>query len=402
MTVNNKKFYLGILVLSLMFVIIIYGVNTTYINNYNLNNNKIIFRLVNKIQEKYPDITEKEIMDIINEKDDSKSNDLLNSYGVSLDKYSVSIKNQKLIKEMFIVDVVIILFLVLLIIIFIVISNYRRNKMINKLIYYVEEINRKNYKLDLLSNEEDNLSILQNEIYKTMVMLRESADNSLKDKLSLKESLSDISHQLKTPLTSISIMLDNIIDDNDMSDEVRNDFLYDIKREITNINFLIHNILKISRFDTNTVTFKEEKINVSKLLKEVKKNVEVLVDLNNIDLVINCDKDISFKGDYRWEIEALTNIVKNSIEYSNLNGKVEINVSDNKVYTQIIIKDYGIGIDKKNLCHIFERFYKVNDNSSSFGIGLNLAKMIIENDNGSIFATSKKGVGTTFLIKYIK
>lgn len=398
---NNRKLYLLIIVISLMFTFLIYQVNRTYINSYNFNYNKMINGLVFKIKEKYPEISEREIMDIINENVDGES-DLLISYGIRITDEAVSIKNQELMRQMFFVDTIIIFLLMLALLFIVFINNYRRTKIINKLIYYVEEINRKNYKLELLSNKEDNLSILQNEIYKTMVMLRESADNSLQDKISLKDSLSDISHQLKTPLTSISILLDNIIDDSDMSDEVRNDFIYDIKREITNINFLIHNILKISRFDTNTVIFNQDSINVSELLKEVKKNVEVLGDLNNITVNINCNKDIFFKGDYRWEIEALTNIVKNSIEYSKQDGEVQISVSDNKVYTKVVIKDYGFGIDKNDIRHIFERFYKVGDANNSFGIGLSLAKMIIESDNGMIKVTSKKNEGTTFEIKYTK
>lgn len=398
---NNKKFYVLIIVVSLVFIFFIYGVNTSYINSYNINHNKMINCLVSKIQEKYPDVSDKEIMDIINENNHDTS-ELLNSYGINADNNPVSIKNQIIVRKMYFIDTFLILTLMVVILLLMVINNQKRTKAINKLIYYVEEINRKNYKLELLSNKEDNLSILQNEIYKTMVMLRESADNSLKDKINLKDTLSDISHQLKTPLTSISIMLDNIIDDTDMSDDVRNDFIYDIKREITNINFLIYNILKISRFDTNTVIFNQESINVSKLLKEVKKNVEVLGDLNNITLSINCDKNISFLGDYRWEIEALTNIVKNSIEYSNRDSEVQINVSDNKVYTKISVKDFGVGIEKSDIRHIFERFYKVGDTNNSFGIGLSLAKMIIENDNGLIKVMSEKNKGTTFEIKYMK
>lgn len=398
---NNRKFYVLIIAISLIFVYFIYHVNTSYINSYNVNYNRMINGLVVKIKNKYPNVSEEEIMDIINEKNHETS-ELLNAYGINIDNSPISIKNDKIVKKMYFIDTILILLLMATILLLIFIGNCRRSKAINKLIYYVEEINRKNYKLDLLSNKEDNLSILQNEIYKTMVMLRESADNSLKDKMNLKDSLSDISHQLKTPLTSISIMLDNIIDDVDMSDEVRNDFIYDIKREITNINFLIHNILKISRFDTNTVSFNKEIINVSKLLMEVKKNVEVLGDLNNITLSINCDKNITLMGDYRWEIEAITNIVKNSIEYSKENSEVQINVSDNKVYTKIVVKDFGVGIEKSDIRHIFERFYKVGDANNSFGIGLSLAKMIIENDNGLIKVMSEKGKGTTFEIKYMK
>lgn len=398
---NNCKFCLLIVVTAVIFTLILSLINISYIDNYNKNSNKLISGLVVKIREKYPDVQDEEIMSVINELDEYES-DLLLSYGINIDGYPVSLKNQDLIKRMYFVDISLVAVLVLIIIVLITLNSHSKIRRIKKLTFYVEEINRKNYKLDILSNKEDSISILQNEIYKTMVMLRESADNSLEDKISLKDSLSDISHQLKTPLTSVSIMLDNILDDPNMSDDVRNDFLYDIKREIININFLVHNILKLSRFDTNTVVFKQQKINVSKLLNEVKKNVDVLGDLNDISLKIRCDENIAIKGDFFWEVEAITNIVKNSIEYSKDDGKVIVNVVDTKAYTEISIEDFGEGIDKKNLKNIFKRFYKINENDTGYGIGLSLAKMIIEQDNGRITVESEKGKGTIFIIRYVK
>lgn len=398
---NNRRFCILVFFIAVTFTLIINFVNISYINEYNINSNKLISGLVVRIKEKYPDVQDSEIMSVINERSKYES-DLLLSYGVNIKETAISVENQKLIKRMYLIDIGLGLLLTLIIIALIILYNYSKNRRIKKLTYYVEEINRKNYKLDMLSNKEDSISILQNEIYKTMVMLRESADNSLEDKTSLKNSLSDISHQLKTPLTSISIMLDNIIDDVNMKEDIRNDFLYDIKREITSINFLVHNILKLSKFDTNTVVFKQDKINVLNLLNEVKKNVDVLGDLNNISLNIKCDKDITIKGDFFWEVEALTNIVKNSIEYSKQDGKVIIEVIDNKTFTEIAIKDFGEGIEKKDLKNIFKRFYKVNENDTSYGIGLSLAKVIIETDNGRIKVESEVGKGTNFIIRYIK
>ena len=139
--------------------------------------------------------------------------------------------------------------------------NNSKDKKLKEITQYIEEINRKNYKLNIDDNTEDELSILKNEVYKTTIMLKEQAENSLNDKVNLKNSLSDISHQLKTPLTSITIMLDNIIDNPNMDQETRSEFIKDVKREITNINFLVQALLKLSKFDTNTIKFtnKEEK-----------------------------------------------------------------------------------------------------------------------------------------------
>ncbi len=235
-----------------------------------------------------------------------------------------------------------------------------------------------------------------------MVMLRENADNSLKDKKNLKDSLSDISHQLKTPLTSISIMLDNIIDDPNMDDSVRNDFIMDIKREIININFLVYNILKLSLFDTNTVKFRREKVKLDEIINTSIKNVSLLADLKNINIKVEGNLDYFIKADTKWEIEAITNIIKNSIEHSNENQDVIIKTRESDVFTELSINDKGVGISSKDIKNVFKRFYKLNDNDNGFGIGLSLAKEIIEADNGTIKVKSEVGKGTSFIIRYMK
>ena len=398
---KNKHLVFNFFIISLLFIATLLLINRFYIKKYESNYNKIIGNIVFNLKEEYPDLDETEIINILNNKH-VEENDYLLKYGIDISEDSISISNEIIKRKMFITDFIIISVFLLLLFLIIYLYNLKRNKEIRRLTFYVEEINRKNYKLDILSNKEDNISILQNEIYKTMVMLRESAENSYNDKISLKDSLSDISHQLKTPLTSISVLLDNIIDDPNMDEKVRTDFILNIKREIININFLVLNILKLSKFETNTVKFKKEKINIDKLLDDVKKNVDVISDLKNITININCKKDININGDYKWEVEALTNIVKNSIEHSKDNGKIDIEVLENKAYTSVIIKDYGHGISKDNLKYIFERFYKVSDADTGFGIGLSLAKMIIETDNGLIKVSSKLNEGTTFEIRYKK
>ena len=278
--------------------------------------------------------------------------------------------------------------------------NKKKDKEINKITKCIEEINRRNYKLEIDDISEDELSILKNEIYKTTIMLKEAAENSNKEKLELKESLSDISHQLKTPLTSILIILDNIIDDPDMDKEVREDFVRDIKREINNISFLVQSILKLSKLDTNTINFIVENVKSEKLIKESIKNISMLSDLRNVNVKLKIKSNPVIKCDFKWQVEAISNILKNCIEHSNNNSNVIVSIEDNKVYSKITITDNGEGIDRDDLPHIFERFYKgKNATTDSIGIGLSLAKAIIEKDNGAINVESSNK-GSSFIIKY--
>ena len=280
--------------------------------------------------------------------------------------------------------------------------NHKREKDIKDIAKCIEEINKKNYELEIDSISEDELSILKNEIYKTTIMLKEAADNSTKDKINLKKSLEDISHQLKTPLTSILVMLDNIIEDPDMDSSIRNDFIVDIKRNVNNINFLVQTLLKLSKFDANTVSFIKKENNLKDIASESIKNVSTLCDLRNINIELNVINDSKIKCDLKWEIEAITNILKNAIDHSKDESKITININSNNVYSLIEIIDNGEGISKKDIPHIFERFYKgENSGTDSVGIGLALAKNIIEKDNGSILVESDSE-GTKFIIKYFK
>lgn len=250
---------------------------------------------------------------------------------------------------------------------------------------------------------EDELSILKNEIYKTTIMLKEQAENSTKDKINLKNSLSDISHQLKTPLTSIMIMLDNLIENPDLDVEIRNDFVKEIKVETTNINFLVQSILKLSQLDSNTVEYFNKKIKLCKLVEKSIKKIQPLCDLKNIKVDINIIKDSEIVCDAMWQVEAISNIIKNCVEHSKNNQEVNVSINSNNVYSQIIIKDNGVGISKNDLPHIFERFYKgKNSTSNSIGIGLALAKTIVNKSNGTIQVESEEGKGSIFIIKYFK
>ena len=340
-------------------------------------------------------------MTILNN-DKNESAEFFKKYSIDLNNTSILINNDVKFNIFLVVNISFLLVSIgILLAVFIRYNNKKEND-IKDIIKCIEQINRKNYELQIDSISEDELSILKNEIYKTTIMLKESAENSNKDKLNLKKSLEDISHQLKTPLTSILVMLDNIIEEPDMDSSVRSDFIIDIKRNVVNINFLVQNILKLSKFDANTINFIKNEKSVREIVNESIQKVLPLCDLRNINIEFNCNKDSKIVCDYKWQVEAVTNILKNAIDHSTDADKIVINVDDNSVYSLIEIINYGEVISKKDMKHIFERFYKgENAKSDSIGIGLALAKNIIEEDNGNVSAESDNNK-TIFSIKYFK
>ena len=341
--------------------------------------------------------SEEEILEII-EHNDIKE-DILKEYGIYTDIDSYILVNDTSYKKFLIIDLI--LFLILFLVLFLVVFKdkivYKKN--IRKLTKYFNSINLGNYDIDINDNKENELSILKNEIYKTTIMLKEQASNSQKDKYALKESLEDISHQLKTPLTAITIMLDNVTSDN-IDNKVKMRFLSDIKKEVSNINFLVQNLLKLSRFDVNAITYNISLNKLEDIICESLNNLSSLSDLKNVKIKHIKNESVMLKCDYKWEVEAITNIIKNCIEHTE-NGTVKISYNDCKTYIKLVIEDNGVGINKEDIAHIFERFYKgANSSKDSVGIGLSLSLSIIEKDNGKIDVESKNG--TTFTIRYYK
>lgn len=391
---KNKKYLITNILIILSFILLIYFSNFLFYQKYVTNNNLFLNNVIANILEKYPNITKEEIVSLLN--NSNGNNNILSEYGIYLDN-SYVLNNNKLVKYNNISNLVLVLLLSLNLFIIYLIKLRKVNKELNYILSYLKDINMGIYKLEIDSNDETSFSLLKNELLKTTIMLKEIASINQKDKVLLKKSLEDISHQIKTPLTTITLILDNI-DETNYKEKVK-----DMKRIVINLNFLINSLLKLARFDANTITFKRDKILVSNLLDKVILNVSILADLKEIEIIKKGDLQSFIKGDFNWEEEALTNILKNSLEHSLNNKNIEIIVENNKLYTSITIKDNGVGISEHDLKHIFERFYKCeNSTSSSVGIGLSLAKSIIEHDEGSISVTSKVEIGTSFIIKYFK
>lgn len=391
-----KKYILSLIILLIFNVSLIFILNRYEYKMYTKNYNDKINTIISNIKNKYPNIEESDIIEIINNEEDSE--DILSKYGID----SIT-KNDKVNNKIRIISLIIIITFDSLIILIFYLYDKNKSKKIKEITKMISKINNRQFDIDINDFNEGELSILKNEISKTTTMLRQVADNSVKDKLNLKDSLGDISHQLKTPLTSITIMIDNILDNPDMNEKTRKKFLINIKREILNINFLVMSLLKLSKFDANVVKFNKESVYLKDIIIESIKNVSMIKELKNITIKVSGDDNIKLLCDFKWQVESITNILKNSIEHTSEYGTVEVNYSENKLYTRILIKDNGKGINSDDLPHIFDRFYKgKNGSDDSFGIGLSLSKTIIEKEGGSITVKSTPNIGTIFTIKYLK
>lgn len=399
-----KKLIIQIFTITTLIVVLNYIVITNQNKKQQEKVNDVIVNIVGTIKQEYPDLEDEKIIKILNDEENNaiKGIGTLQRYGINTEEvYAIDgLKDEK--KEILLTSSISIISLTIIVTILIINYKNKKSKKIENIINYIEEINKKNYNLKIEENTEDELSNLTNELYKITIMLKEQAELSKKDKNVLQRSLEDISHQIKTPLTSISIMLDNIKENPQMDLHTRQEFIYEISRQIEWINWLVISLLKLSKLDSNTVDFKHEEINAENLINNVIKNLAIPLDIKQQSVIVTGNNE-TFIGDYNWELEALTNIVKNCIEHTPENKKIYINCEKNNFNTKIVIKDEGNGIDREDIKHIFERFYKgKNSSENSVGIGLALSKSIIEKDNGYILCTSEVGKGTTFEIKYIR
>lgn len=395
------KVLLTNIVIVLLFIIIFVVVIKMQNKVYSKIVNEKINDIINNVMEKYPEVKEEDILKIINNRDDSSEN-ILEKYGYDDELSYIKELRENINKNLINTAVLIGIFGIASLSIFMryVLIQEKELKEINE---YIKEVNNKNYSLKIEDNKDGELSRLRNELYKTTVILREAAENSEEEKEKLSIAIADISHQLKTPLTSIRIMLDNISDNPDMPQEIREDFIQDISKQVEHMSSLVISLLKIAKFDAGTIKMENEEIDAKKLIDSVINNLAILIEIKEIEVITKIDEKAIFIADYKWQQEALTNILKNAIEHSQPKSNIYIIVENTSIFLKIKIKDEGQGIAQKDLKHIFERFYKAkNCNEDSIGIGLSLAKTIIEQNNGYIKATSEVGKGTLFEIKYIK
>lgn len=389
-----------------------------YTHKYKNMENTYIRCIMENVINQYPDLDMEEIAIILNksysELESSTTSEefdsILRKNGITDNTFYIKdmsdIRNVNIIVSTSIIGVMSVLFIICF-----CMYLRRRKKDIFELQDYMDKISRGNYELEINDNSEDELSSLKNSLYKIMVYMKEQADSARIKKVMLAQSVSDISHQLKTPLTSTQVLLDNLNDNPDMDYSTRKKFIYEALNQVNGMSWMIVSMLKLSRIDAGVVEFNNENISINKIIEEAVGNLEVIAEIKNVNIEKNIDNrnedelnksDIYIKGDYNWNREALQNIIKNAIEHSNDKGTVKINITDNDVYTAVYITNIGEKLSDKQQKQIFERYYseaKYEDNS--MGIGLPLAKAVIEKQGGYISVESDDEE-TVFIVKYIK
>lgn len=288
---------------------------------------------------------------------------------------------------------------IILIMIFAVVTK-RRYKNLNDLNDYLSLVCKGIYDMNIDDNTEGELSILKNNLYKVITLLQSQNEYLKNDKLYLADSIADISHQLKTPLTSMMVMCELL--ENEENPDKRQEFVAVINNQLSKMKWLITNILKISKLDADATEFKREEVSISKVLDDSLKPFVLTAELKNI-AIQNGANDFVFNGDESWTVEAVSNIVKNCLEHTNDGGKIIITSDSTNLYNKLTISDNGCGIAEEDLPHIFERFYHgKNSSKESVGIGLALAKTVFEKENASVSVESEQGRGSVFEIRFYK
>ncbi len=277
----------------------------------------------------------------------------------------------------------------------------KRYREIERLNDYLMRVCTGEYDLDIQDNTEGELSILKNNLYKIILLLRSQNAALQKEKLGLADSLADISHQLKTPLAAMTVMTDILKTETDPQN--REKFLETVEAQTEKMNWLIVTLLKLSKLDAGTIELEEKPVKIASAVEKAVSPFLITADLRNITLDFSAVSDFTFTGDRSWSAEAIGNIVKNCLEHTEDGGKIVFTTEETNIYDMLCIADNGCGIPETELPHIFDRFYHGEGASeNSVGIGLALSKSILAREHATIEAKSRVGEGTAFYIKFYK
>ena len=363
-----------------------------------LKNNAFV---INHLLEKHPEL-EHDVMEIFQKEERNYDTSLLKKYGF-LENEALSyvdfVSNMEVKTRLIILISFLISFFLFLTLVFI--FMFQKERRIKELHDYLFRVLKNDYEMNIRDYREDGLSSFKSDLLKVTNKLRNISEISLEDKKNLERTLSDISHQLRTPLTSLSVIND-VLKNSSLNELERLKFLHQQKEQLERMEWLIVTLLKMSQIDSGTIVFQSKEELVSDVLEEALKPSLIPLELKEIDCQLEVDQNLTCFLDFHWTVEALINLIKNAMEHTQNQGVIHITATDNPLYVEIIISDNGSGISKEDIPHIFERFYKGKAKTDSIGIGLNLSKSIIEKQRGTIHVESEIGKGTTFVIHFYK
>ncbi len=360
-------------------------------DKYNTRSDQAVYNIVSSLKKKYPDLKTEDLVKMAEEKGDRD----LSQYGIYDGKGILSLKDA----DSYALKVICLVGLLQAGLLWAYLyseSRYSRNT-VNRLIDEMEKINLGIYNISFI-NEEEDLARLQNEMYKITLRLREQAENAEISRGSLKKSLEDISHQIKTPIASINLLLENLKDP-DISPDDKKELLDYMQLETDAVTNLVLTLLNIALLESGTINFKKEKINLEDLIDQVSLLMEPISRSKNIK-IHNTIKDITYLGDPKWEKELYINLIKNSLEHSK-GEEVEVYAAEEKTYLEVCVENLSEPISEEKKSRVFDRYYKLSDKEGNFGIGLNLCKMIAESNNAKIRMETESDK-VRFIVRYYK
>lgn len=251
---------------------------------------------------------------------------------------------------------------------------------------------------------EGTVGILYSNYYKMVRALQDSRNREKDEKIFLRDIISDISHQLKTPLASLNIFLELLMEDKVQEPEKKTQILREAENQLSRMEWMVLSMLKLARIEAGAIQFRRSEMKVLPILTEAADSVRLLTQKKNQSITIDCPKDVVMSCDGDWLVEAIINLLKNASDYSEENTAIRVELEETKVYHRIYVKDEGPGIPENEIPNIFKRFYRVHQevNPNSVGIGLSLTKSIIEGMGGSIHVKSEVGKYTWFILTFMK
>lgn len=389
---------LGILLLGMVYIVGV-GIHTHYKQEF-INQEQL---LIGHILENHPELEEEMIETLLNNtKEGDLGKSFFETYGIDLESYD-NIHSIFALKKYTVQKIVITYTLIILLFAcFLFYHIKKQHREMKQITHYLNHILSGDYSLEIHEYDESEINSLKNDIYKITVLLREQEDYSKSEKKHLESVLSDISHQLKTPLTSMYVIND-ILENDEIDSNKKKEMLHKNKNQLKRIEWLVSSLLKLSRLDSGVVVMQPKSVSVNTLLEQALEPLRIPIELKEQTVEIIGDDDTLIEVDLAWTVEAFVNLIKDAHEHTPSNGKIVIRYQDNPIYVEFQIEDNGEGISANDLPHIFERFYKgATSNKDSIGIGLNMAKTIIQKQNGMITVNSKEKEGTTFIIKFYK